>query len=113
MSQVFKYIIQGLFKKLNLRLSYINDNRPRYIKAIESMKHIEQRRSPELTHVRTFRCLQTMRTVPEQSALFKQGLPKCNYVSNDIMTPPTAYDCTSISIQRILKFRIRLGLIGK
>ena len=37
MSQVFKYIIQGLFKKLNLRLSYINDNRPRYIKAVESM----------------------------------------------------------------------------
>ena len=37
MSQVFKYIIQGLFKKLNLRVSYINDNRPRYIKAVESM----------------------------------------------------------------------------
>ena len=37
MLQVCKYIIQGLFKKLNLRLSYINDKRPRYIKAIESM----------------------------------------------------------------------------
>ena len=37
MFQAFKYIVQGLFKKFNLQINYINDGRPRYIKALESL----------------------------------------------------------------------------
>ena len=37
MFQVFKYIIQGLFKKLNLQINYANNSRPRYIKAIDTL----------------------------------------------------------------------------